>query len=54
MRTDVVAGLLLASTVLLPPLPELLGTQPVPAGAWLFAALTALAALTRVLGPRVL
>ena len=50
------AGLLLAASVLLPPLRELLGTQPVSADAWLVAALTAFAALalTRILRPRVL
>ena len=51
------AGLMLVASVLVPPLRTLLGTEPVDhSGCWVFAGLTALAALalTRLLRPRVL
>ena len=50
------AGLMLVASVLVPPLRTLLGTEPVTAQVWVFAGLTALAALTltRLLRPRVL
>ena len=50
------AGLMLVASVLVPPLRTLLGTEPVTTQVWVFAGLTALAALTltRLLRPRVL
>jgi hypothetical protein len=47
---------MLVASVLVPPLRTLLGTEPVTTQVWVFAGLTALAALTltRLLRPRVL